>query len=354
MADLPIISLFSGAGGLDLGFHKAGFQTVWANEFDKHIWATFRHNFPNTYLEQRSITQVDADEVPKALGLIGSPPCQSWSEAGSQRGIQDARGQLFHDYIRVLKAKQPLFFLAENVSGILQTKHSQAVERITRDFTQAGYEVSITMVNANDYDVPQERHRVFFVGYRKDLSKKFIMSAAKANSVTLRDAIWDLQNTSKPAQDGNRANQSLEIPNHEFWIGDFSSQYMSRNRVRNWSEPSFTIQASGRHAPLHPQAPRMQQLSRDVFQFMPGQEHLYRCLSIREAARVQSFPDTFEFLYDNLANGYKMVGNAVPPLLAQNIAQQIRADLFEQTVLAVPQKNLRQEPLFEILNTEYA
>ena len=354
MPELPIISLFSGGGGLDLGFHKAGFQTVWANEFDKHIWATFRHNFPNTYLEQRSITEVESNQVPKALGLIGGPPCQSWSEAGSQRGIQDARGQLFHDYIRVLEAKQPLFFLAENVSGILQTKHQPAVEGITRDFSKAGYEVTITMVNANDYDVPQERHRVFFVGYREDLRKKFVMPTAKANSLTLKDAIWDLQNTSKPAQAGNRANKLLEIPNHEFWIGDFSSHFMSRNRVRSWSEPSFTIQASGRHAPLHPQAPRMQQVSRDVFRFMPSQEHLYRRLSIREAARVQSFPDSFEFFYDNLANGYKMVGNAVPPLLAQHIAQQIQIDLFEQTTTLLPQKNLQQEPLCEILTSEYA
>jgi DNA (cytosine-5)-methyltransferase 1 len=344
MAETPITSLFSGAGGLDLGFHNAGFQTVWANEFDKHIWATFKHNFPATKLEQRSITDVHVDEIPDAIGLIGGPPCQSWSEAGSQRGIQDARGQLFHDYIRVL---------AENVSGILQAKHRGAVDGITRAFAEAGYEISITTVNANDFGVPQERHRVFFVGYRKDLNKRFVMPPSISKPPAFKDAIWDLRHSSQPALPGNRANPKLEIPNHEFWIGDFSSHYMSRNRVRTWSEASFTIQASGRHAPFHPQAPRMQPVSRDVFQFVPGQEHLYRRLSIREAARVQSFPDSFVFLYDNLADGYKMVGNAVPPKLAEQIAQQIRADLFESTMPNLPEKNLRQEPLFDVVNNQY-
>jgi DNA (cytosine-5)-methyltransferase 1 len=141
----------------------------------------------------------------------------------------------------------------------------------------------------------------------------------------------------------------LQIPNHEYWIGDYSSHYMSRNRVRSWSEPSFTIQASGRHAPMHPQAPRMEFVERDLFRFASGQEHLYRRLTIREAARVQSFPDDFVFLYRNLADGYKMVGNAVPPLLAQQIALQIRADLFESTAIIAPQRNVNQKPLFDHL-----
>ena len=100
-----IVSLFTGAGGLDLGFEEAGFRTIWANEYDKTIWATFEHNFLKTKLDKRSVVDISPDEIPEADGIIGGPPCQSWSEAGAGRGISDSRGQLFNDYIRILKVK---------------------------------------------------------------------------------------------------------------------------------------------------------------------------------------------------------------------------------------------------------
>ena len=99
---MQIISLFSGAGALDLGFKKAGFQTIWANEYDKEIWETFEKNFSDTVLDRRSITQIPSEVIPQTLGLIGGPPCQSWSEAGKSKGIDDYRGQLFFEFIRVL------------------------------------------------------------------------------------------------------------------------------------------------------------------------------------------------------------------------------------------------------------
>jgi len=124
--NMKIISLFTGAGGLDLGFKKAGFGTIWANEYDKTIWNTFEYNFPDTFLDKRSIVDVPTEDVPDCLGIIGGPPCQSWSEAGAGRGINDSRGKLFFEYIRILKEKEPLFFLAENVSGILLPRHKEA------------------------------------------------------------------------------------------------------------------------------------------------------------------------------------------------------------------------------------
>jgi DNA (cytosine-5)-methyltransferase 1 len=322
-----VVSLFSGAGGLDLGFHQAGFQTIWANEFDKTIWQTFRYNFPNVPLETKSITQVV--DIPQADGLIGGPPCQSWSEAGAGRGITDTRGQLFRDYIRILKTKKPLFFVAENVSGILHQKHLAVVQGFLEDFALAGYQTVVIEVNANDYGVAQERHRVFFIGYRNDSQKTFIMPTPNFGRRTLKDAIWDLKDSPVSAAEKNYTNPS-SLLNHEYWQGDFSSHYLSRNRVRSWFEPSFTIQASGRHAPMHPQAPKMEFVQRDLFRFAVGQEHLYRRLTVREAARVQGFPDSFIFFYKNLADGYKMVGNAVPPPLARVIAEQILQDLFVQ------------------------
>ena len=127
---MKIVSLFTGAGGLDLGFEKAGFRTIWANEYDKTIWATFEHNFPKAKLDKRSVVDISPEEIPDADGIIGGPPCQSWSEAGALRGINDKRGQLFFDFIRILQDKQPLFFLAENVSGMLLGRHSEALSNI--------------------------------------------------------------------------------------------------------------------------------------------------------------------------------------------------------------------------------
>jgi len=173
----PIVSLFSGAGGLDLGFERAGFNIIWANDHDRDIWATFEKNFPHTKLDRRSITDIDVSEVPDSIGIIGGPPCQSWSEAGAGRGINDKRGQLFYDYIRLLKVKQPKFFLVENVVGILAPKHSAAFNGFLHDFEDAGYVVTWQLLDAHDYNVPENRRRVIIVGYRKDLNKKFVFPA---------------------------------------------------------------------------------------------------------------------------------------------------------------------------------
>ena len=128
---LKVGSLYAGVGGICLGFKKAGFKTIWANEYDKEIWETFERNFTDTVLDRRSIVKIPSCEIPETLGLIGGPPCQSWSEAGKSRGIDDDRGQLFFEFIRVLRDKKPLFFLAENVSGMLAPRHEEALENIT-------------------------------------------------------------------------------------------------------------------------------------------------------------------------------------------------------------------------------
>ena len=329
MSKLKLVSLFTGAGGLDLGFKKAGFEVVWANEFDKSIWDTFELNFPDTKLAKLSIVNVQSRDIPEVDGIIGGPPCQSWSEAGAGRGICDARGQLFNDYIRILKEKQPKFFLAENVAGILLDKHSEAFANILKEFENAGYIISQELHNANDFDVPQDRKRVIIIGYRKDLGKKFEFPKSQKYKPVLKDAIWDLRKA-KPAKEGNRTNgdEELWVPNHEYMNGGFSSIYMSRNRVRAWDEPSFTIQAGGRHAPIHPQAPKMKFIGPNKRVFVPGYENKYRRLSVRECARIQTFPDNFIFKYKHIADGYKMVGNAVPINFAYHIAKKIKANLI--------------------------
>ena len=324
---MKLVSLFSGAGGLDLGFKKSGFETIWANEFDEKIRKTFEFNFPGTILDGRSIVDIKSDEVPEVDGFIGGPPCQSWSEAGAGRGIKDHRGQVFYDYIRLLKDKQPKFFLAENVSGILHSKYAEAFDGIVKEFENAGYNISQELLNVNDYNVPQDRKRVIIIGYRKDLNIKFQFPEVQNYRLVLKDIIWGLSKAN-PAKEGNKANQEedLNMPNHEYMNGGFSTMYMSRNRVRSWNEPSFTIQAGGRHAPIHPQAPKMKFIEKNKRIFVPGKEYLYRRLTVRECARIQTFPDNFIFKYKNIADGYKMVGNAVPVEFAKCIAKKIMID----------------------------
>ena len=329
---MKLISLFSGAGGLDLGFEKAGFEIVIANEFDKTIWDTYEKNHTAKLLKG-DISNIDSSEFPKCDGIIGGPPCQSWSEAGSLRGINDPRGQLFYEYIRILKAKKPKFFLAENVKGMMAKRHNDAVENIIQQFEQAGYDVFIKLLNAVDYGVAQDRKRVFYIGFRKDLNINFEFPAAFDEKKGFKDIIFDLKDNAIPALEKNKTNgTNCKMLNHEYFTGAYSTIFMSRNRVRSWDEPAFTVQASGRQCQLHPQAPKMIKYGKNDCRFVEGQENLYRRLSVREVARVQGFPDDFEFVYTSLNDGYKMIGNAVPVNLAYVLAKQIKKYLSEEKI----------------------
>lgn len=329
---MNVISLFSGCGGLDLGFERAGFNIPVANEIDKSIWETFKVNHPNTHLIQGDVREIKKEDIKMYIdgevdGIIGGPPCQSWSEAGALKGINDSRGQLFFDYIRILKEFQPKFFLAENVSGMLANRHSEAVQNILSMFEEAGYEVSFTMVNAKDYGVAEERKRVFYIGFRKDLHINFGFPKGSTKEdnkkITLRDVIWDLQETAVPAGPKNHHNPNA-VNNNEYFTGAYSPIFMSRNRVKKWDEQAFTVQASGRQCQLHPQAPKMVKFGKNDCRFVEGSENLYRRMTIREVARVQGFPDDFKFVYEDTNTAYKMIGNAVPVNLAYEIASAIR------------------------------
>ena len=180
---------------------------------------------------------------------------------------------------------------------------------------------------------------MIFVGYRKDLGKKFSHPAPTTvfdnQKKTLKDAIYDLKDNVVPAKYRNYSNhEKCSIPNHEYMIGGFSTIYMSRNRVRPWDKPSFTIQAGGRNAPIHPQAPEMIAIrqNKKIFNLhkkyqKKNRDILYRRLSVRECARIQTFPDDFIFKYENVADGYTMIGNAVAVDFAEILAKKIYEDL---------------------------
>ncbi len=326
-----IVSLFSGCGGLDLGFEDSNkFKVIWANEFDQKIIPTYSLNFPRTTLTNSCITEIPTQNIPDSDGVIGGPPCQSWSIAGKQRGKNDPRGMLFDTFIEIVGVKKPKFFLAENVEGFMMTKYNPRyyLEKLAK----LGYNVACWRFNASDFEVPQDRNRVFIVGYPESYNYFFKIEGSLYPKKSLKDAIWDLRKSAKSAiksrkngKNWAKANPNA-INNHEYMKGDFSSHYMSRNRVRSWDEPSFTIQASGRHAPCHPQSKPFLPVERDKMKFDPASK-TYRRLTVRESARIQTFPDTFKFVYSNLNDAYKMIGNSVPVEMAKKIAMQIDKDL---------------------------
>jgi DNA (cytosine-5)-methyltransferase 1 len=328
-----LVSLFSGAGGLDLGFKNAGFNTVWANEYDKTITPTFKVNFPSIHLDDRSIVAIsdqDIEEIESKYGridgVIGGPPCQSWSEAGAKRGIKDHRGQLFHDYVRFIKILKPKFFVAENVHGLIHSRNKEAFENIKEMFRNEGYVVDAKLLLASDFDVPQDRERVFIIGYHKDLQLEVtfpvplgIVKKGEYSKKTIADAIKGFSRYKVG---------STKILNHDLSPDTtYSPIYMSRNRVRGWDQQSFTILATDRHIPIHPSAPPMEKIAKDKMRFKLGQESKYRRLTVRECAAIQTFPEDFEFIYTNIRHGYKMIGNAVPVKLAEHVAQNIKKDL---------------------------
>lgn len=303
---MKVISLFSGCGGLDLGFEKAGFEIGFANDNDANVQTTYNCNH-DTPITIAPIQKITTSMLPACDGIIGGPPCQSWSCAGEMRGIKDARGQLFNEYIRVLKEVKPQFFMAENVAGILSRTHADAFNDIIASFEKLGYIVSYKLLNAIDYGVPQDRKRVIIVGMT---TKKFVFPQTIRQSFVLKDAIGNIPPTT---------------PDNGRWMGTYSPIYMARNRKRTWEQPSYTIMASGRQTPLHPDSCGMHKVGVDKWEF-DDLTKVFR-LSSRECARIQTFPDSFHFHSAHLDNVYKMIGNAVPVNFAEQIALAIKEQL---------------------------
>lgn len=307
---LKTVALFAGCGGLDLGFKNASFNIIWANDNNKKVESTYRYNHKDTELIIKSLVDIKSEEIPECDIIIGGPPCQSWSLAGAMKGKEDSRGQLFYEYVRVIKDKRPMAFVAENVKGIVSKAHIESFNEIVDMFKESGYTVTYKLVNAKDYGVPQDRERVFIVGIRNDLKVSYEFPEAtheKGNYVTLETAIGDLRDN--PG---------------EWMEGSFSPIFMSRNRRRSWDEVAFTVQASGRQTQIHPDSPEMEKIEKDKWQFKEESNRKVRRMSVRECARIQTFPDEFKFLGEPINENYKMIGNAVPVKLAEAVARKLR------------------------------
>lgn len=324
---MDVVSFFAGCGGLDLGFEQAGFHVVWANEFEPSVHATYEKNHPDTILCKDDITTVDPKDIPDCDGFIGGPPCQSWSVAGKQQGLDDKRGQLFITYIEMIKAKMPKFFLIENVKGLLDEKFKDVFEDFLSRLDEIGYDVKYRLLDAVDYEVPQNRERVFLVGFRHDLGIDYqFPQQSTSKPLTLKDAIGDIKARPKRCGEDEQMTSS-----NSYYSGKFGSHYYRANRRRNWDKPSFTIHATGYNIPLHPSSPSMVYHAHEDWSFIKEEFGKYRRLTVRECARIQTFPDSFEIKCDNILDAYKMIGNAVPVRMAEILAVSIKDAIVEAT-----------------------
>jgi len=272
----------------------------------------------NEIVKQLDIRKIK--EFPKADIVLGGFPCPGFSEAGP-RLVDDKRNFLYLHFIRCLMQSNPKIFVAENVKGMMTLGKGEVFKQIVQDFAAAGYTIYHKLLNSAEYGVPQIRERVILVGVRNDIDFEYVHPEPThgygidglKEVVTLRDAIGD-----------------LEDDPGDYFTGSYSTIFMSRNRKKLWSQPSFTIQASGRQAPIHPAGAPMEHVGKDRYVFSDGEENNRR-LSVKEIARIQTFPDWYEFSRgtsnrnDNakLDLVYKQIGNAVPVRLALAVAEPI-------------------------------
>lgn len=309
---LTVVSLFAGAGGLDIGFENQGFKTIWANDIDKDACETHRL-WSDAEVVQGDIGTINFASIPASDIITGGFPCQGFSLAGPRK-IDDKRNALYKHFVALVDQKQPLAFVAENVKGILTLGEGAILEAIIEDFSERGYNVFPTLVNAAHYSVPQDRWRVIMLGFRKDLAvTKYQFPQPHDIRITIGDA---LRNITEP--------KSTDVCQSAY-----SSRYMSRNRKRNWNDVSYTIPAMSKQITLHPSSPDMKKIGVDKWEF--GGLGETRRFSWQEAAAIQTFPRGMIFA-GNLTSKYKQIGNAVPVRLAEVIASEIKT-IVEQYLL---------------------
>lgn len=296
-----LVSLFSGAGGLDMGFNNAGFNVLWANDIDKDACETHKL-WSKSLVVCGDIGKIDLNTVPSSDVIAGGFPCQGFSLAGPRK-LDDSRNTLYKHFVNLVELKKPKIFIAENVKGLLSMGEGKIIEAIIEDFKDKGYKVSTYLVNAKDYEVPQDRQRVIIIGIRNDIKEEFVFPRKINKQISLKETFKGLD---EPKDD-------------EICMEGFSSRYMSRNRKRDWDDVSFTIPAQAKQIALHPSSPNMIKVDKDLWKFGEGKT---RRLSYKEASLIQTFPKEMIFC-GNLNSKYKQIGNAVPVKLAEHIAKSI-------------------------------
>ena len=327
-----IISLFSGCGGLDLGFHQEGYETVWANDFDHWACETFKKNIGDVIVEGdiEQIDPYDNSSIPDCDIVLGGFPCQDFSMIWKRPGLDGERGNLYKSFLRVVDAKKPKVFVAENVKGLLTANNKKAIKQIVSDFESIapGYKVKVKLYNFADYGVPQLRERILIVGIRSDIDFDFEhpdpTHSAKDEEllphVTAGEALANIPDDAKNIEQQNLSPKTVEklklisaggnftdIPkDHPLYVKGMISHVYRRIHP---DEPSKTIIAAGGGGTWGYHYPEP------------------RSLNNRERARLQSFPDDFEFV-GTMTQVRKQIGNAVPPQGVRELAKTLKK-IFE-------------------------
>ena len=337
------VSLFSGCGGMDIGAERAGARVIYANDVDPDSGQSLKAYMPHTDFVLGDVRSIAS--FPDADLVIGGYPCQSFSMGGNRDPEKDERTHLYQEFGRCLNQVSPKYFVAENVSGLKKLQNGKFLEEQTKLFEsigKTGYRLSIAVLNARDYGVPQVRKRVFIVGVRKDLGTAYCFPQP-----THGEGCDDEGKPLVPYASHGDAIAHLPLwPEGEFYArphdpeGHWSWYYMSRNRKADWDGPSFTIVANWRHITLHPASPVMKLTWSNLadgwkqrWDFSDEYEHVGtdasrqrletpRRLSWRECALIQTFPPDFT-LTGSTESRFRQVGNAVPPVLAEAIIRPI-------------------------------
>ena len=335
-----LISLFSGCGGMDLGFKKAGFNIVWANDFDKDAQAVYSLNLGK--IDGRDILDINEKEIPNGDILVAGFPCQPFSNAGNRKGVHDSRGLLYKECLRIIEEKNPKVIVFENVKGLLSSKYidgrnlTDVIIADLENINGVGYEVIYQLVNSSDYGVPQNRQRVFFVGIRKDLGIKFSFPQKHVKKNLSLKNILDIPEGVENNVDWAFSPQALAmiefIPEGGSWK-DVPYEHLAprfqkiRDNMKKYHSPNFYRRFS-RNEICGTMTASAQPENCGIIH--PTENRRY---TVREVARIQSFPDDFKFITDspkNITAMYKVIGNAVPTMLAYNIAKSIMEQVFSK------------------------
>ena len=303
MSSKQVVSLFAGAGGIDLGLIRAGHQVIWANDFDLDSCETYAHNLGD-HIHCSDIKEVKSNSIPDSDLIVGGFPCQGFSVANKFRSVEDKRNELYEEMLRIIQDKQPKWFIAENVSGILSLGSGKVFQMILDDFKAAGYRVTHRLENMADFGVAQKRKRVIILGTRSDLPLDMTLrhpDPTHSKNPTLFMKKWVTMG------EALRTFQKFDVPQDVASKYKFVERNFTGHRRSDPDQPSPTILARGNgkggvNATPHPFEERR--------------------LSVMESAYIQSFPYTYIFK-GSMTSQYRQIGNAIPPMYGELIGNEI-------------------------------
>lgn len=316
MKKLKVASFFSGCGGSDLGilgdftflnktYKKLPFEICYAIDNDKYAVETYNQNFDHPSILD-DIKNIDKATIPDFNVLIGGFPCQSFSTVNPTKDTNDARANLYKELVNVVNLKKPEYFVLENVKGLTTLKKGAILKRVILDFSKSGYNVKHKVLLASDFGIPQKRERVFIIGVRKDISFDYIYpkeTNTSANWTPLKSVIDSLIPEDDKFYFSKRAVEGMKN----------AKKNMKRGLYQDLDKPCLTITSHLAKTSLN---------SRDPVLLVDPEKEIYRRFTPREAARIQSFPDTFKFPVSD-TQAYRQIGNAIPPVLMWHVMNSL-------------------------------